>query len=76
MNLNIPYIGDKMSGENGSQLFSFYIPDLTRINEFIGPAFALAGLAVLDSLLSCKVADNMKIFCEVMHNLGNSLPHT
>ena len=27
--------------------------------EFIAPAFALAGLAVLDSLLSCKVADNI-----------------
>ena len=59
MNLNIPYIGDKMTGSNGSQIFSFYIPDLTRLSEFMGPAFALAGLAVLDSLLSCKVADNM-----------------
>ena len=34
-------------------------PDLTRLKEFIGPAFALAGLAILDSLLSCVVADNM-----------------
>jgi len=59
MNLNIPYIGDKMVGATGSKTFSFYIPDLNRLGEFIGPALALAGLAVLDSLLSCKVADNM-----------------
>ena len=32
---------------------------MNRTIEFIGPAFALAALAVLDSLLSCKVADNM-----------------
>ncbi|MDB3868479.1 SulP family inorganic anion transporter [Candidatus Marinimicrobia bacterium] len=59
MKLKIPYIGDKMGGAHEAQIFSFYIPDLTRISEFIGPALALAGLAVLDSLLSCIVADNM-----------------
>ena len=58
MNLNIPYIGDKMVNTS-SNVFSFYIPDLNRLSQFIGPAFALAGLAVLDSLLSCIVADNM-----------------
>ena len=59
MNLNIPYIGDKMSSTNNAEIFSFYLPDLTRISEFMFPALALAGLAVLDSLLSCIVADNM-----------------
>ena len=59
MNLNIPYIGYKMSEANNSNIFIFYIPDLSRLSEFIGPAFALAGLAILDSLLSCIVADNM-----------------
>ena len=59
MDLNIPYIGDKMGGDGESKIFSFYIPDFTRISEFIIPALALAGLAVLDSLLSCIVADNM-----------------
>jgi len=59
MNLNIPYIGDKMGGAETSRIFSFYLPDLARFNDFIIPALALAGLAVLDSLLSCKVADNM-----------------
>ena len=59
MNLNIPYIGDKMGKAAEAKIFTFYLPDLTRINEFIGPAFALAALAILDSLLSCKVADNM-----------------
>ena len=58
-NLDIPYIGDKMSSESANEIFSIYIPDLSRSIEFIVPAFALAGLAVLDSLLSCKVADNI-----------------
>ncbi len=59
MNLDIPYIGDKMSNASEIQVFSFYFPDLSRLSEFIIPALALAGLAVLDSLLSCVVADNM-----------------
>ena len=58
-NLDIPYIGDKMANESANEIFSIYIPDLSRFIEFIIPAFALAGLAVLDSLLSCKVADNI-----------------
>ena len=59
MNLQIPYIGDKMGDTGESQIFSFYFPDFSRISEFLIPALALAGLAVLDSLLSCIVADNM-----------------
>ena len=59
MNFNIPYIGDKMDNSEVVSVFTLYLPDFSRINEFIGPAFALAALAVLDSLLSCKVADNM-----------------
>jgi SulP family sulfate permease len=59
MNLKIPYIGDRMGSETEAKIFSIYLPDLTRLGEFMGPAFALAGLAVLDSLLSCKVADNL-----------------
>ena len=57
MDLNIPYIGDKMG--DGSSHFNFYIPSFSRFNEFLGPAFALAGLAILDSLLTCKVADSL-----------------
>ena len=59
MNLDIPYIGDKMGSMRDANIFSIYFPNLSRIPEFIGPAISLAGLAVLDSLLSCKVADNM-----------------
>ena len=59
MSLNIPYIGDKMGNTNETEIFSFYLPDLSRLGEFLIPALALAGLAILDSLLSCKVADNM-----------------
>ena len=59
LNLDIPYIGDKMGSASQAQIFSLYLPDLTRLSEFIVPAFALAGLAILDSLLSCKVADNI-----------------
>lgn len=58
MNLNIPYIGDKM-GNSSSTNLTLYLPDLTRLGEFIFPAFALAILAILDSLLSCVVADNI-----------------
>ncbi len=59
MDLNIPYIGDKMSDGSSDNLFNFYIPSFSRFNEFLGPAFALAGLAILDSLLTCKVADSL-----------------
>ena len=59
MNLDIPYIGDKMNSTSNSKIFNLYLPDLSRLGEFIGPAFLLAGLAVIDSLLSCKVADNL-----------------
>ena len=57
--LDIPFIGDKILNASGQNIFSFYIPDFSRLKDFFGPALALAGLAVLDSLLSCKVADNM-----------------
>ena len=59
MNLEIPYIGDKMDSASQGNVFSFYIPDFSRIRQFFLPALALAGLAILDSLLSCKVADNL-----------------
>lgn len=59
LQLDIPYIGDKMGNTAETKIFSFYLPDFSRFSEFIGPALALAGLAVLDSLLSCIVADNM-----------------
>ena len=59
MDLNIPYIGDKMGDGSSDNLFNFYIPSFSRFNEFLGPAFALAGLAILDSLLTCKVADSL-----------------
>lgn len=52
--LDIPRIGAMPSG-----LPSLSWPDLSRISEMIGPATALAGLAVFDSLLTCLVADNM-----------------
>ena len=35
------------------------LPIFSRLDEMIGPAAALAGLAVFDSLLTCLVADNM-----------------
>ena len=59
MDLQIPYIADKMGSTEESKIFSFYLPAFSRMSEFLIPALALAGLAVLDSLLSCRVADNM-----------------
>ncbi len=58
-NLNVPHIGDQFSTTTQSQQFSLYIPDFSRIGEFMGPAFALAGLVIIDSLLSCIIADNL-----------------
>jgi len=59
LNLKIDYIGDKMVSTSEGRIFSFYIPDISRFSQFLVPALALAGLAILDSLLSCIVADNM-----------------
>jgi len=63
-----------------------YFPDFgmvtSRFGEIIGPAFALAGLCVFDSLLTCLVADNMtgdrhdsdrEIFGQGIANLGCGL---
>ena len=46
MNLDIAYIVVDTDGD----ILDYKEPDLTRLKEFIGPAFALAGLAILDSL--------------------------
>ena len=59
MNFKIDYIGDKMISASDGKIFNFYMPDISRFSQFFVPALALAGLAVLDSLLSCIVADNM-----------------
>lgn len=60
----IAYIGAMPTG-----LPHIYVPDPTmlfsRFGELIGPACALAGLCIFDSLLTCLVADNMT---EERHN--------
>jgi SulP family sulfate permease len=53
-NLDIARIGDMPTGFPAISL-----PNFSRFDEMIGPAAALAGLAVFDSLLTCLVADNM-----------------
>lgn len=71
---DIEYIGDMPVG-----LPHLYIPDFTRFGEMIGGAFALAGLCIFDSLLTCLVADNMtnerhnsdrEIFGQGIANMG------
>ena len=56
--LDVAYIGAMPVG-----LPHIYLPDFgtltSRFGDMIGPAFALAGLCVFDSLLTCLVADNM-----------------
>ncbi|QDT24802.1 SulP family inorganic anion transporter [Gimesia panareensis] len=56
-----------------------YWPDFSRFGDMIGGAFALAGLCIFDSLLTCLVADNMmnerhnsdrEIFGQGIANLG------
>ena len=59
MNLNIPYIGDKMINNDSQEFFHLYIPDFKRLLDFLGPAAALAGLVIIDSLLTCLIADNL-----------------
>ena len=55
---NIDFIGAMPTG-----LPTIYLPDVgllsVKIGTAIGPAFALAGLCIFDSLLTCLVADNM-----------------
>ncbi len=60
----------------------FYWPDFSRFGDMIGGAFALAGLCIFDSLLTCLVADNMtnerhnsdrEIFGQGIANLGCGL---
>jgi len=59
MNLDIARISGEGMDDTGEDIFNFYIPNLDRLADLIWPAFSLAALAVLDSLLSCKVADNI-----------------
>tara|TARA_B100000212_G_scaffold237494_1_gene180740 strand:+ start:3676 stop:5325 length:1650 start_codon:yes stop_codon:yes gene_type:complete len=58
-NLEIPLIGDKMQNTNESHIFNFYIPDFERFIEFLNPAFSLALLVIIDSLLTCIIGDNL-----------------
>lgn len=53
-NFDIARIGEMPTG-----IPKLSIPNFSRIDEMIGPAAALAGLAVFDSLLTCLVGDNM-----------------
>ncbi|MBH91120.1 MAG: hypothetical protein CMG67_03290 [Candidatus Marinimicrobia bacterium] len=59
MDLDIARISGEGMDDTGQDIFNFYIPNLDRLADLIWPAFSLAALAVLDSLLSCKVADNI-----------------
>ncbi len=77
LGLEIAYIGQIPTG-----LPQLYWPDLTRVAEMIGPAAALAGLSIFDSLLTCLIVDNMtgdrhnsdrEIFGQGIANLGAGL---
>ncbi len=50
----IDYIPEVPTG-----LPDIYLPRISQIDEMIGPAAALAGLAIYDSLLTCVVIDQM-----------------
>jgi len=58
MDLETISIGDKMLN-NKNSIFNFYIPDFDRLSSFLSPAFAIAGLVIIDSLLTCLISDNM-----------------
>tara|TARA_Y100001970_G_scaffold177834_1_gene216660 strand:- start:1300 stop:2997 length:1698 start_codon:yes stop_codon:yes gene_type:complete len=59
MHLDIARISGEGMNNEGKNIFNFYMPNLNQFADLIGPAFSLAALAILDSLLSCKVADNI-----------------
>ena len=59
LNLDIPLIGEKMQNTNNSNIFNLYIPNFERFTEFINPAFSLACLVIIDSLLTCIISDNL-----------------
>lgn len=54
LGLDIDYIPEVPTG-----LPDLYIPSLGQFDEMVGPAAALAGLAIYDSLLTCVVIDQM-----------------
>ncbi|MCI5065189.1 SulP family inorganic anion transporter [bacterium] len=54
LNLSVAFIG-----EIPSELPHLYVPDISRFPEFLVPAASLAGLVILDSLLTCIISDNM-----------------
>ena len=71
---DIEYLGSMPVG-----MPHLYWPDFTRFGDMIGGAFALAGLCIFDSLLTCLVADNMtgerhnsdrEIFGQGIANMG------
>ena len=51
---SIDYIPEVPTG-----LPDFYLPPISRMEEMIAPAAALAGLAIYDSLLTCVVIDQI-----------------
>ena len=59
LSLDIPLIGEKMQNTNNSNIFNLYIPNFERFLEFINPAFSLACLVIIDSLLTCIISDNL-----------------
>ena len=59
MDLNISYIGDKMINNDLKEFFNLSIPNFNKLLDFLGPALALAGLVIIDSLLTCLIADNL-----------------
>ena len=58
MDADVLFIGDKMNNSDYSN-FVLYLPDINRLSEFIFPAFALSVLIIIDSLLTCVIADNI-----------------
>lgn len=55
LGLDIEYIPEVPVG-----LPDLYVPALSQFDDMIGPAAALAGLAIYDSLLTCVVIDQMR----------------
>ena len=56
--VEVMLIGNKMNHSDFNN-FVLYKPDIYRLSEFLLPALGLSGLIIIDSLLTCVIADNL-----------------
>lgn len=80
--MNVNTIGDLYTISSAPPKFAFPAISFARIKALVSPAFTIALLAAVESLLSCVVADgmigskhrsNMELFAQGAANIGSAL---